>query len=132
MVPDSEEYYTDISYHFDWCPVSVSEEKNIFLPLSFVRAKQAGDCFWLILIIKTAFSLSLYVFGLSAELHCFSNFVCQLMGLLAHIFVSSFFALLWNRKKKESKCKMHFYHHLAFNLHYFTHVFMSLLVYYST
>lgn len=99
VVPDSEEYYTDTSYHFDWCPVSVSKEKNIFLPHHLCKLKQAGDCFWLILIIRTAFSLSLHIFGLSAELHCFSDFVCQLMGLLSHTFVSPFPASLWKRKK---------------------------------
>ena len=101
VVPDSEEYYTDISYHFDWCPVSVSEEKNIFLPHHLCKLKQEGDCFWLILIIKTAFSLSLHISGLSAELHCFSNFVCQLMDLLSRIFVSPFPASLWKRKKMQ-------------------------------
>ena len=101
VVPDSKEYYTDISYHFDWCPASISEEKNIFLPHHRYKLKQAGDCFWLILIIKTTFSLSLHTSGLSTELRCFSDFVCQLMGLLSHTFVSPFPFSLWKLKKMQ-------------------------------
>lgn len=61
----------------------LSQKKRIFpFPCHLCKLKQAGDCFWLILIIKTTFSLSFHVFGLSAELHCFSDFV--FVSLLFH------------------------------------------------